>query len=346
MRERVNKPRAFLSHSSLDVEFIERIENDLRKCQIDSWRDRTEIRDGRRWQQVIFEEGIPTCDVIISYFTENSLASDMVAKEVDAAQLRQLQDNGIVFLPYVNKLEVRSKLRIDIQALHCRVWNEENYHEIFPSVVGEIWRSYMERNMAMVILQEKTRRLEAQLELERLQANLNDSAFSSQEEREFQHIYSKLQVLNEALCTVSVEREIEGKTQLIEVGKCKFKISFIEALMKHIDDGHSYFGHDFLDAIEREIKDSSLISLPIENGRLTGLHFEQDLKPTLTIFGLVKEVKPDTSLRTRHLFFSNYKFTEKMYRFISWLDYHGKFGKEPSFEFVEFIFDDSSSKEV
>lgn len=188
MRERVNKPRAFLSHSSLDVSFIERIENDLRDCQIEYWRDRNEIRDGKRWQQVIFEEGLPTCDVIIGYFTENSLASDMVAKEVDAAQLRQLQDNGIAFLPYVNKEEIRGKLRLDIQSLHCRVWNDENYYEVFPSVVAEIWRSYMERTIAVAVLQERNRRLEAELELERLQARFNASPFTPQEESEFQYI--------------------------------------------------------------------------------------------------------------------------------------------------------------
>lgn len=170
MRERINKPRVFLSHARKDVEFIEKIERDLRRCQIEPWRDQNEIRDGEPWQNVIFGEGIPTCDVIIAYYTENSLASQMVSKEVDASLLRQLSDNGIGFLPYVNSDNTRNNLRIDIQALHCRVWNEENYYEVLPSVVAEIWRRYMERSIGSAIAQEKSRRLEAELELEKLKS--------------------------------------------------------------------------------------------------------------------------------------------------------------------------------
>ena len=81
MKERVNKPRAFLSYSSQDLPFIERIDSDLRKCHIDTWRDLTEIRDGEPWQEAIFEDGLPTCDVIIAYFTDISLNSSMVARE-------------------------------------------------------------------------------------------------------------------------------------------------------------------------------------------------------------------------------------------------------------------------
>ncbi len=154
MKERVNKPRAFFSYSSQDLHFIERIEKDLRKCQIEIWRDRTEIRDGQPWQDAIFEDGLPTCDVIIVYFTDSSLSSGMVAKEVDAAQIRHLKDSGISFLPYVRQSETRKKLRLDLQTLHCRVWNDDNYHEILPSVVAEIWRSYVERNLANAVLHE------------------------------------------------------------------------------------------------------------------------------------------------------------------------------------------------
>jgi len=86
MKEKINKPRAFISYSSLDSSFVQKIESGLRGCQIEPWRDRTEIRDGRPWLDSIFEEGLPTCDVIIAYFTSNSLNSDMVTREVDAAQ--------------------------------------------------------------------------------------------------------------------------------------------------------------------------------------------------------------------------------------------------------------------
>jgi hypothetical protein len=175
MRDRINKPRVFLSHARKDVAFIERIETDLRKCQIEPWRDQNEIRDGESWQNVIFSEGLPTCDVVVTYYTENSLTSQMVMKEVDAALLHQLSDSGIGFLPYVNSDKNRNNLRLDIQSLHCRVWNDDNYYEVLPSVVAEIWRRYMERSVSIAVSQEKNRRLEAELKFERLKLELNTS---------------------------------------------------------------------------------------------------------------------------------------------------------------------------
>ena len=62
--DRINKPRAFLSHSKKDKYFIEKLAADLRKCQIDYWLDTEEIRAGKSWLKMIFEDGIPTCDFI------------------------------------------------------------------------------------------------------------------------------------------------------------------------------------------------------------------------------------------------------------------------------------------
>ncbi|CAG0968525.1 hypothetical protein METP3_01295 [Methanosarcinales archaeon] len=42
-----NKPRVFLSHSKIDKEFIEKIEQDLRKCRIEAWYDDWEISPGK-----------------------------------------------------------------------------------------------------------------------------------------------------------------------------------------------------------------------------------------------------------------------------------------------------------
>lgn len=55
MRERINKPRVFLSHARKDVAFIERVERDLRK-QLEPWLDANEIRDGQPWMSAILED--------------------------------------------------------------------------------------------------------------------------------------------------------------------------------------------------------------------------------------------------------------------------------------------------
>jgi hypothetical protein len=103
----LKKPRVFLSHSSKDKKFIERLSSHLRKSKIEPWLDTEEIRDGKPLLKVIFEDGLPTCDIIIVYLTENSIKSRMVEKEIDAALIAQLADNKISFIPYVNKVSFR-----------------------------------------------------------------------------------------------------------------------------------------------------------------------------------------------------------------------------------------------
>src|SRR5437868_4408024 len=190
MKEKVNKPRVFISYAAEDIAFIETIEGDLRRCRVEPWRDRTSIRHGQPWQQAIFEEGVPTCDIILAYFSPHSLNSEMFAKEVDAAQLRKLKDSGILFAPYISDSQLRKSLRLDIQGLECPVWNQNNYNEVLPVVVAEIWRSYMERGVTLSVLVERTRRLELELELQKI--NTQSSAFTPQEEKEFHYIYQKL----------------------------------------------------------------------------------------------------------------------------------------------------------
>ena len=167
MESRLNKPRVFLSHSKADVPFIEKLYDDLRKCQIEPWLDSAEIRHGKPWLDAIFEEGIPTCDAVLVYFTEASLESKMVKKEMDAGILQQLKDKRVAFLAYVDDEDRRTKLRADIQALQVPVWNQANYSEVLPRAVAEIWRSYLERTVTSAVQEKHVNRLQAELELEK-----------------------------------------------------------------------------------------------------------------------------------------------------------------------------------
>lgn len=192
MSTRLNKPNVFLSHAKDDIAFIDRLYNDLRKCQIEPWLDCEEIRHGKPWLDAIFEDGIPTCDSVLVYFTENSLKSAMVKKEIDSGLLRQLKENSVSFLPYVNDAEIRQKLRSDIQALQVLEWNNNNYSSLLPQVVAEVWRSFLERTISNAIKNERVRRLEAELELEKLKRSFHNGVFSESENRDFGYIWKKL----------------------------------------------------------------------------------------------------------------------------------------------------------
>lgn len=172
--DRISKPRVFLSHSKKDIEFIERVKDSLRKCNIEPWLDDEEIRHGKPWLEAIFEDGIPNCDAVLVYFTESSLASRVVKKELDAGVVSKLEDEAIALLPYVNAESLRDRLRSDIKSLHVPEWNETNFGDVLARCAAEIWRSFHERKITQSIAQERVRRLEAERETESLKSLLGE----------------------------------------------------------------------------------------------------------------------------------------------------------------------------
>ena len=189
MRELINKPKVFLSHSKKDEKFIKRVSDDFKKCQIESWIDKFEIRHGKPWMEAIFQNGIPTCNSFLVYLTENSIISPMVKKEIDTSLIQQLDDNKISFLPYVSEDKYRDQLRLDIRALQVPVWSDDNYSEVLPCVVAEIWHSYLERTIDIATSEEKIKRLELELQIEK---NKDGEIFTSSENKDFSYIKKTL----------------------------------------------------------------------------------------------------------------------------------------------------------
>jgi hypothetical protein len=217
MRERINKPRVFLSHSKADLDFIQRLYEDLRKCQIDPWLDSDEIRHGQPWMSAIFEDGLPTCDCVLVYLTENSIKSKVVSKEIDVGILQKLNDEKVGFLPYVSRTPLRSELRPDLQVLQAPEWNDSNYKDFLPRVVAEIWRSYLERTVGNAISAERVSKLEAQLELEKLKLKSGVGGFSVDEENDYIFIYNKLNRME----AIEMQINIHDSQDDLRAGKIK-----------------------------------------------------------------------------------------------------------------------------
>lgn len=317
MTDRINKPKVFLSHSSLDKAFIEKLANDLRKCQVEYWLDTEEIRDGRSWLKMIFEDGIPTCDAVIVYLTEHSLLSKMVEKELDATVVEQLTKGGITLLPYVSQQALRDRLRVDIRTLHCREWNDANYREMLPSVVAEIWRSYLERTVEIARLQESNRRLELELELKTLQERYDSSVFTPKEEREFEYIFKGLDT------QISIPFGLYEKEDDDEscVGVVILSVSFLYVLLGIIVAGHSHFDINEIKfmLLKDEVKNESVPGHPEIRagfGETDEDYVACDRSTELHTYGLIERTST-----TREIWQAQFEFTNKMYRFKYWLDF-------------------------
>ena len=78
-----NSVLVFVSHSSEDKEdYIEPIVRDLEECYIDVWFDKKKIRPGDNLRKSIFRNGLDKADIALIFFTEKSLKSSWVDREI------------------------------------------------------------------------------------------------------------------------------------------------------------------------------------------------------------------------------------------------------------------------
>lgn len=135
------KPTVFLSHSSKDREFIEKIEQDLRKNRIDAWYAGWEIPPGKSLRKKIFEEGIPNCNAFFVYLSPNSINSKWVKKELDAAFIEQSKEKDTDVLTFISSDDLIAKLPIDITSMNCPTINKENYDKGLSALITAIYEA-------------------------------------------------------------------------------------------------------------------------------------------------------------------------------------------------------------
>jgi hypothetical protein len=317
----VNKPRVFLSHSKKDISFIRKLCNDLRHCHIEPWIDSEDIHHGQPWLDAIFEIGIPTCDAVLVYLTESSIESPMVKKEIDASLIEKLQNQNIGFLPYVSDEMLRDRLRADIRSLQIPVFNKKNYKKALPRVVSEIWQSHLIRILPSAINEEKVRRLEAELELEKIKKKVIDGIFDAHEVADFEYIWKQLDrhEILELLCYIRNEdKSISEKSQY------SFSVH-LQTILPQLDliDNWDFPYDDFSSFLKYRL----IASLPIterrKNIELKWSHIFGFLNE-LGTYGLIKKQQRREKVKELSPYTITIKyvvFTDKFSRFKYWLDH-------------------------
>ncbi len=320
MQSLQRKPRVFLSHSKKDVDFIRRLEADLRACQCETWIDEVEIRHGKPWLEEIFSTGLPSCEIVLCYITKNSAQSAMVKKEVDARLIERLANDHVALLMYVSDAKLRTELRVDLQALQIPILNEENYAQILPRIVAEIWRSYTDAAVAQAAQSEKVRRLELELKVKDLESASQATIFSAQEQAEFSSIWKQIDISFETRVQVfernskSIEAEgicVVGYARLFRQEVCDRKIQPSSFAMT------DRIGRDYLiirPAMKEQISTSCSIPFDYES-QLLRFGFLQRLPR--------QEQSPnDSILRVLNFMHDRFEFvfTAKFDRFCFWLE--------------------------
>ena len=334
-----NRPRVFLSHSKADIGFIQRVNDDLRGCQIEPWMDSQEIRHGQPWLDAIFESGIPTCDCVLVYLTKSSIESNMVKKEIDAGIIRKLKDSKIAFLPYVSSAEIREKLRTDLQSLQVPEWNESNYHLMLPRIVAEIWHSYMDRAIIAATSEEKVKRLEAEKALEKLEKEATESIFSPGEDKDFRYIQKCMDRWEPVMFSMTRTAE-GGKKEIIQ--EASYTVNVLAILLLFVRDDYI----EFRDSIVPDmVKNMLLKATPTFEKLPEDLKIEVSQEPRLEdellMFGLIQRTQftestpyytRDGDYQYRQQVRDRLEISGKIHRFRYWLAVNGLMPQEASLQ--------------
>lgn len=96
-------PSIFLSHTSIDKPFVEKLARDLRRIGVNVWYDRWVIKvgDSIAWK---IEEGIRENEYLGIVLSPEALNSEWVKSELGSAWVKQMQTRKVVVLPIYNIL--------------------------------------------------------------------------------------------------------------------------------------------------------------------------------------------------------------------------------------------------
>lgn len=134
--------KAFISHSSVDKPFVERLATDLRTREgIDAWLDKWEIMPGDRIPQKL-EEGLASAGIFIFVLSPESVNSQWVSYEKDAwltaqidEEVRANKESRTPSRRLIPVLYKSCEKPFFIQSfLHVSI-NDENYEEGFQQLV-------------------------------------------------------------------------------------------------------------------------------------------------------------------------------------------------------------------
>lgn len=141
----------FVSHSSDDKEsYIEPIVSDLEACYINVWIDKRKILPGDNLRKSIFRDGLDKADIALLFFTEQSLQSSWVDREIkhvlreESKKGNNFDLNKIISIfdseeTYIAISERYSELTDDL--LHLM---PKNYDKIqLGQLVSAIWSKYL-----------------------------------------------------------------------------------------------------------------------------------------------------------------------------------------------------------
>jgi hypothetical protein len=195
----------FVSHSSDDKEsLIEPIVEDLEKCYINVWLDKKKILPGDNLRKSIFRDGLDKADVALIFFTENSLKSSWVDREIKHVLREEVKKGNDFDLSKIISIFDSEATYAEISDRYPELTDDllhlmpESYDKVqLGQLVSAIWSKYLSLQGGDVetqrqILSKDREIFQKDKEIQELNDQLNkekDSNSKSALYREFEDIY-------------------------------------------------------------------------------------------------------------------------------------------------------------
>jgi len=129
-------PKAFVSHSTQDHEFVVKFATDLRANGVDAWYSGWEIKPGDSIRAKI-EEGLEGCEYFVIALSKNSINRPWVQKELDAATVRNIGGKVRKIVPV--KIEECGDLPPTLASLCWEDFSNQPYEAALKRVLDSIF---------------------------------------------------------------------------------------------------------------------------------------------------------------------------------------------------------------
>lgn len=175
----------FVSHSSDDKQdYVEPIVRDLEDCYINVWLDKRKIVPGDNLRKSIFRDGLDKADIALIFFTEQSLQSSWVDREIKHV-LREETKKG-------NNFDLNKIISIfDSQKTYDEI--SERYPELTDDLLHLMPKDYSKKELGQLVSAIWSKYLDLQggdVEIQRQLLAKDKEIF--QKEREIEELKQKL----------------------------------------------------------------------------------------------------------------------------------------------------------
>lgn len=128
-------PRVFVSYSHTDIEFVERLVQDIEHAGARPWLDRTDVRDGSFVARI--NEGLKNSDWCVVVLSPDALHSKAVDFEVNGAIELWLRDRLLGVIPIIAK-QVQNDEIPALWGQLQRYDSAHDYHEALASLIAAL----------------------------------------------------------------------------------------------------------------------------------------------------------------------------------------------------------------